>query len=123
MPKAVSFRALMGRCGGLLDRQALAGAEAEALQEANTTRRPPVSSSRWRSEGRLADGTWHALNRCWWRVYADGERRLRLLPAAGPADGAGVVSDPIVAVKGAWMVMATADEISAVSGDEQASRR
>ena len=60
--------------------------------------RPPVVSI----DGRLADGTWHGLRRCWWRTHVDGELRLRLLPKAGPADGAGVVSGPIVAVKGTW---------------------
>jgi len=48
--------------------------------------RPPVVSI----QGRLADGSWHGLRRCWWRIRADGERRLRVLPTAGSADGVGM---------------------------------
>lgn len=75
--------------------------------------RPPVVSI----ESRLADGTWHGLRRCWWRIHADGVRQLRLLPEVGPADGVGVVTGVIVAVKGRWVSTATADDDRAGSGD------
>ncbi len=58
-------------------------------------------------ERRLADGEWHGLRRCWWRVHDDGERQMRLLPVVGPVDGVGVVTGIIVAVKGIWAPAAT----------------
>ena len=39
---------------------------------------------RFSIEGRLADGEWHGLRRCWWRVHDDGDRQMRLLPEVGP---------------------------------------
>jgi hypothetical protein len=72
--------------------------------------RPPVVSV----EGRLADGEWHSLRRCWWRVHADGERQLRLLPEAGPVDGIGVLTGVVVVVKGRWIPIVTAaDDLAA----------
>ena len=53
-------------------------------------------------ENRLADGTWHGLRRCWWRVHDDGDRQMRILPEAGAADGIGIVTGVIVEVKGSW---------------------
>ena len=61
--------------------------------------RPAVRSI----EDRLADGEWHDLRRCWWRVHDDGDRQMRLLPAVGPADGVGVVTGVIIAVRGDWI--------------------
>ncbi len=60
--------------------------------------RPAVHSI----EGRLADGEWHGLRQSWWRAHEDGERQMRLLPEVGPADGVGIVTGVIVAVKGGW---------------------
>ena len=72
--------------------------------------RPPVTSI----DGRLADGEWHRLRRCWWRLHADGERQLRLLPEAGPIDGGGVLSGVVVAVKGKCVPIVTAaDDLAA----------
>lgn len=53
-------------------------------------------------DGRLADGGWHGLRRCWWRFHDDGERQLRLLPEVGPADGVGVVTGVVLDVTGEW---------------------
>lgn len=50
---------------------------------------------------RLDDAKWHEMRRCWWVTYADGRRSLRILPAAGPPEGLGVVSGLIVEVGGA----------------------
>ena len=61
-------------------------------------RRPAVRSI----EHRLADGDWHGLRRCWWRIHHDGARQMRLLPDVGPADGVGVITGLIVAVTGEW---------------------
>ncbi|CAN5740618.1 hypothetical protein BH23ACT12_BH23ACT12_15250 [soil metagenome] len=63
---------------------------------------------RFSIEGRLADTRWHGLRRCWWRVHADGDRQLRLLPDVGPPAAVGIVSGDIVGVKGRWMPAATA---------------
>jgi len=41
---------------------------------------------RFSIEGRLADGEWHGLRRCWWRVHDDGDHQMRLLPEVGPSD-------------------------------------
>jgi hypothetical protein len=60
-------------------------------------------------DGRLADGDWHGLQRCWWRIHADGERQLRLLPKVGPADGVGVVTGVVLGVTGEWVPVADAD--------------
>lgn len=60
-------------------------------------------------DGRLADGDWHGLRRCWWRIHDDGERQLRLLPGVGPADGAGVVTGVVLGVTGEWVPVADAD--------------
>ena len=68
-------------------------------------------------EGRLADGEWHRLRRCWWRVHADGERQLRLLPEARPVDGIGVVTGVVVAVKGRWVPAVTAPDNFATTRD------
>lgn len=50
---------------------------------------------------RLEDAVWHDMRRCWWVTYGDGRRALRILPAAGPPDGLGVISGLIVEVSGA----------------------
>lgn len=60
--------------------------------------RPAVRSI----EQRLADGEWHGLRRCWWRLHDDRVRQMRLLPEVGPADGVGVVTGVIVAVTANW---------------------
>lgn len=65
--------------------------------------RPQVRSI----EHRLADGEWHRLRRCWWRVHHDGSRQMRLLPEVGPADGVGVVTGVVVAVTGSWTGVAS----------------
>lgn len=65
--------------------------------------RPEVRSI----EHRLADGEWHRLRRCWWRVHHDGSRHVRLLPEVGPADGVGVVTGVVVAVTGSWTAVAS----------------
>lgn len=75
--------------------------------------RPPVVSI----EGRLADGEWHGLRRCWWRVHADGERQMRLLPEVGPANGVGVVTGVIIAVKGRWASTPTGADDRAGGGN------
>ena len=61
--------------------------------------RPDVRSI----EHRLADGKWHRLRRCWWRVHDDGDRQLRILPEMGPADGHGIVTGIVLEVSGRWM--------------------
>lgn len=53
-------------------------------------------------EGRLVDGQWHELRRCWWRVHPDGARLLRLLPETGPSDGEGLISGLVLDVRGDW---------------------
>jgi hypothetical protein len=77
--------------------------------------RPPAESI----EDRLADGQWHGLRRCWWWVHPNGDRQMRLLPAKGPADGIGIVSGAVVAVKGTWLpvVTAAADSVDAPPSD------
>lgn len=54
-------------------------------------------------DGRLADGDWHGLRRCWWRIHDDGERQMRLLPGVGPTDGVGVVTGVVLALAGEWV--------------------
>lgn len=63
-------------------------------------------------EQRLADGKWHRLRRCWWRVHDDGVRQMRLLPEAGPADGVGVVTGVIVAVAGCWTTVVSESSLA-----------
>jgi len=70
--------------------------------------RPEVRSI----EHRLADGEWHRLRRCWWRVHHDGARQMRLLPEVGPADGVGVITGVIVAVTGRWTTMASESSLA-----------
>jgi hypothetical protein len=73
--------------------------------------RPPTRSV----DGRLADGDWHGLRRCWWRIHDDGERQMRLLPDVGPADGVGVVTGVVLAVTGEWAPAADADSSGTAS--------
>ena len=70
--------------------------------------RPEVRSI----EHRLADGKWHRLRRCWWRVHDDGVRQMRLLPEAGPADGVGVLTGVIVAVTGSWTTVVSESSVA-----------
>jgi hypothetical protein len=70
--------------------------------------RPEVRSI----EHRLADGEWHRLRRCWWRVHHDGARQMRLLPEVGPADGVGVVTGVVVAVAGRWTAVASESSLA-----------
>ena len=63
-------------------------------------------------ERRLADGEWHLLRRCWWRVHHDGARQMRLLPEVGPADGVGVITGVIVAVTGSWTAAASESSLA-----------
>lgn len=70
--------------------------------------RPEVRSI----EHRLADGAWHRLRRCWWRVHDDGARQMRLLPDVGPADGVGVVTGLIVAVVGDWTAVVSESSVA-----------
>jgi hypothetical protein len=80
--------------------------------------RPAVRSI----EQRLADGEWHRLRRCWWRVHDDGARQIRLLPEVGPASGVGVVTGVIVAVIGNWNAVAD-DRASGSTGSSQSERK
>lgn len=61
--------------------------------------RPQVGSI----DGRLGDARWHGMQRCWWVVYADGARAVRILPTIGPPDGVGVVTGIIESVDGEWV--------------------
>jgi hypothetical protein len=71
--------------------------------------RPEVRSI----EHRLADGEWHRLRRCWWRVHDDGDRQLRILPEVGPVGGRGIVTGIVVATSGSWQpAKADADDFS-----------
>ncbi len=62
--------------------------------------RPPVGSI----DGRLDDARWRGMRRCWWVVYADGARAVRILPTIGPPDGVGVGTGTgiIESVDGEW---------------------
>ena len=70
--------------------------------------RPAVRSI----ERRLADGEWHRLRRCWWRVHHDGARQMRLLSEVGPADGVGVITGVIVAVSGSWTAVVSQSSLA-----------
>lgn len=61
--------------------------------------RPPVGSI----DGRLADARWHGMRHCWWVVYVDGARAVRILPRTGPPNGVGVVTGIIEHVDGDWV--------------------
>jgi hypothetical protein len=75
--------------------------------------RPAVRSI----ERRLADGEWHRLRRCWWRVHDDGVRQLRILPALGPAGGEGIVTGNVLATSGTWLpANADADDFGLGAG-------
>jgi len=57
----------------------------------------PRERHRHAIEDRLDDARWHGLRAGWWCWDVDGELRVRLLPAAGPEDGAGIVTGRVTA--------------------------
>lgn len=60
-------------------------------------------------DSRLADGEWHGVRRCWWRIHGDGERQMWPPPDVGPADGVGVVTGVVLVDTGEWVPAADAD--------------
>ncbi len=59
-------------------------------------RLPLTETTRQRNDhaidDRLDDAQWHGLRAGWWCWDMDGCLRVRLLPVAGPEDGAGIVT-------------------------------
>jgi hypothetical protein len=51
-------------------------------------------------DGRLVDGVMHPFLVAWWATDDLGHVHLRVLPVAGPPDGFGVCSGPVLSVRG-----------------------
>jgi hypothetical protein len=62
--------------------------------------RPDPARDVWSDWGRLDDLVRHPYRRAWWSIDPAGVLVVRIHPVAGPPNGAGIISGPVVAVTG-----------------------